>query len=400
MNFEKIGDFLLKHEKRVYLILSHVAVAAVTTLLVLAITAGTAEPAAPQSKLDALEELITDRFIGNADKVLMEDAAAHAMIGALGDQWSYYISAEEYASYQDQKNNSYVGIGVTISPREDGTGLDVLQVTAGGSAQESGILAGDIIIGVNGQSIAGMDVNSVGNLIRGEAETTVDVTVKRGSEELTMTVTRRQIATPVAVATLLKDNIGLIRIENFNTSCAKETIAAIEELREQGADKLIFDVRNNPGGYAHELVDVLDYLLPEGELFRTEDYSGKQDVEKSDASCLELPMAVLVNGDSYSAAEFFAAALSEYEWAEVVGERTCGKGYYQVTYQFADGSAVGLSIGKYFTPKGVSLAGVGITPDVLVPVDQATAQAIYAQTLEPEKDPQIQAAVKKLLEGE
>ena len=110
-------------------------------------------------------------------------------------------------------------------------------------------------------------------------------------------------------------------------------------------------------------------------------------------------MAVLVNGNSYSAAEFFAAALSEYEWAEVVGEKTTGKGYYQVTYQFSDGSAVGLSVGKYYTPKGVSLAGVGITPDVVVPVDQETANAIYAQTLEPEKDPQIQAAVKKLLEG-
>lgn len=390
----------MKHRKQVQQIASHVLVAVVTTVIVLAITAAGAPQAPSQSKLDALQELITDRFIGESDKVLMEDAAAHAMIGALGDQWSYYIPADEFAAYQEQKENSYVGIGVTISVRQDGTGLDVLLVTPGGSAEEVGILAGDIIVGVNGQSIVGMDVSAVGNMIRGEAETTVDVTVSRGGQELTMTVTRRQIATPVAVATLLENNIGLIRIENFNTNCAKETIAAIEELMGQGADKLIFDVRNNPGGYAHELVDVLDHLLPEGELFRTEDYTGKQAVEKSDADCLQLPMAVLVNGNSYSAAEFFAAALSEYEWAEVVGEKTTGKGYYQVTYQFSDGSAVGLSVGKYYTPRGISLAGVGITPDVLVPVDQETANAIYAQTLEPEKDPQIQAAVKKLLEGE
>jgi carboxyl-terminal processing protease len=390
----------MKHRKQVQQIASHVLVAVVTTVVVLAITAAGAPQAPSQSKLDALQELITDRFIGESDKVLMEDAAAHAMIGALGDQWSYYIPADEFAAYQEQKENSYVGIGVTISVRQDGTGLDVLLVTPGGSAEEVGILAGDIIVGVNGQSIVGMDVSAVGNMIRGEAETTVDVTVSRGGQELTMTVIRRQIATPVAVATLLGNNIGLIRIENFNTNCAKETIAAIEELMGQGADKLIFDVRNNPGGYAHELVDVLDHLLPEGELFRTEDYTGKQAVEKSDADCLQLPMAVLVNGNSYSAAEFFAAALSEYEWAEVVGEKTTGKGYYQVTYQFSDGSAVGLSVGKYYTPKGISLAGVGITPDVLVPVDQETANAIYAQTLEPEKDPQIQAAVKKLLEGE
>ena len=346
MNSERIWEFLLKHRKRVQQIASHTLVALVTTVVVLAITAASAPQVPGQSKLDALQELISDRFIGESDKTLMEDAAAHAMIGALGDRWSYYIPADEFAAYQEQKENSYVGIGVTISPREDGTGLDVLLVTAGGSAEEAGVLAGDIIVGVNGQSIAGMDVDSVGNMIRGKAETTVDITVKRGNEELTMTVTRRQIATPVAVATLLKDNIGLIRIENFNTNCANQTIAAIEELMGQGADKLIFDVRNNPGGYAHELVDVLDHLLPEGELFRTEDYTGKQAVEKSDADCLQIPMAVLGNGNSYSAAEFFAAALSEYEWAEVVGEKTTGKGYYQVTYQFSDGSAVGLSVGK------------------------------------------------------
>ena len=160
--------------------------------------------------------------------------------------------------------------------------------------------------------------------------------------------------------------------------------------------KLIIDVRNNPGGYAHELVDVLDYLLPEGPLFRTVDYAGKEEVENSDASCVPVPMAVLINGESYSAAEFLAAAMSEYGAAVTVGEQTCGKGYFQMTYQLPDGSAVGLSVGKYFTPNGVSLAGVGITPDVMVPVDEEIFAAIYADALEPEDDPQIQAAVEAL----
>ena len=159
---------------------------------------------------------------------------------------------------------------------------------------------------------------------------------------------------------------------------------------------LIFDVRNNPGGYVTEMVAVLDYLLPEGVLFQSENYAGEKDVRHSDASCLDLPMAVLVNGNSYSAAEFFAATLWEYEAGLVVGEHTSGKGYFQYTFELPDGSAVGLSTGKYYTSKGVSLTDVGVTLDVLVPVDAQRAAAIRGGTLEYAKDPQVQAAVKAL----
>ena len=190
--------------------------------------------------------------------------------------------------------------------------------------------------------------------------------------------------------------MGLVTIENFDSRCAEESIAAIESLLEQGAQKLIFDVRNNPGGYSDELVKLLDYLLPEGDLFRTERYDGQEHVDTSDASCLDVPMAVLVNADSYSAAEFFAAALQEYEAAVVVGTQTCGKGYFQTTYQLSDGSAVALSIGKYFTPNGVSLIDVGVIPDIPVEVDEETAADILYGRLEPQEDPQVQAAVNAL----
>jgi carboxyl-terminal processing protease len=278
---------------------------------------------------------------------------------------------------------------------EDGS-LDIRQVTVGGPAEEAGVQYGDRIVGVNGQSILEMDLETIKNMIKGEAETTVDLNLMRGDEELTLTVTRRQIKTPVATAKLLDGGIGLVTIANFNSGCFNETKAAVESLREQGAKKIIFDVRNNPGGYVHELVPTLDYLLPEGPLFRTLDYAGKENVQNSDAAFLDMPMAVLVNGESYSAAEFFAAALMEYEAAVVIGEQTCGKGYFQTTYKLPDGSAVGLSIGKYFTPKGVSLAGVGITPDVMVPVDEETFNAIYAGALDAAEDPQIQAAIAAL----
>ena len=153
---------------------------------------------------------------------------------------------------------------------------------------------------------------------------------------------------------------------------------------------------NNPGGYASELVKVLDYLLPEGPLFRTVDYAGRESVDESDADYLDMPIAVLCNEDSYSAAEFFPAAIQEYGAGTVVGMPTCGKGYFQYTYELKDGSAIGLSVGKYFTPQGKSLIGTGIQPDVQVEVDDATRTAIAYGNLEPSEDPQIQAAVEIL----
>ena len=370
--------------------LSHGFVALISAILTAAVMLGIfVFHQQGNSKLDVLEKLITDRFIGEVDQTAIEDAAAGAMIAALGDRWSYYIPADEFAAYMEQMNNAYVGIGVTVMLGEDGN-IQVVEVVSGGPAEEAGILANDQIIAVDGQSVSGMDLNDSKTLIQGEENTTVEITVKRDDGEHTFTVTRRTIATPVVESQMLEGNIGFIAIANFNSNCAKETIAAIESLRSQGAQKLIFDVRNNPGGYAAELVEVLDYLLPEGKLFTTVDYTGKEHTDMSDAACLEIPMAVLVNGNSYSAAEFFAAAMAEYDAAVVVGEKTSGKGYFQTTFRLPDGSAVGLSIGKYFTPKGVSLEKVGITPDVPVVLENGLIPE------DPMQDTQVLAAIEAL----
>lgn len=380
--------------KKLLRVLSYVLVAAIAAGLTFGVLKGTEDKTV--SKLDQLESLILERFIGETDQTAMEDAAAEAMVDSLGDRWSYYIPASEYQAYTEQMANAYVGIGVTISTQVENGGFTVQKVTEGGPAEEAGILAGDIITAVEGQSVEELGTSGTKERIRGQEGTAVAITVSRDGQELTLSVTRRRIQTPVATGTLLPGNIGLVTIANFDSRCAEETIAAIEDLLGQGAQALVFDVRFNPGGYKDELVKVLDYLLPEGPLFRSLDYRGVETVDSSDVRCLELPMAVLVNGDSYSAAEFFAAALSEYDAAVVVGQQTCGKGYFQNTLRLSDGSAVGLSVGKYFTPNGVSLAGVGITPDVVVEVDEQTAAQIYAGTLAPEEDPQLQAALAAL----
>ncbi len=348
------------------------------------------------SKIQELEELIQEKFVGEADQEFMRDAAAAAMVTATGDRWSYYIPASEYEAYQEQMANAYVGVGITIQVTEENMGFLIIDVAQGGPAQEAGLQVKDVLIAVEEQDIRGMTTTEVRDLVRGKEGTFVKLTVLRQGEHRTASVERRTVQTPVATWEMLDGNVGLITIANFDSRCADETISAIESLLEQGAQKLVFDVRHNPGGYADELVEVLDYLLPEGELFRTRRYDGKEAVDMSDADFLDIPMAVLVNADSYSAAEFFAAALQDYEAAVVVGEQTVGKGYFQTTYTLSDGSAVALSIGEYFTPKGENLAGVGITPDISVPVDEEAADGIYLGTLEPEKDPQIQAAVKAL----
>lgn len=373
---------------------SYILVAMLATVLTL--TMVHLEVGLKPSKLDQLEELIHDKFIEDAELTKLEDAAAAAMVKATGDRWSYYIPASEYEAYREQSENAYVGVGMTIQATEDGSGFLIVAVVPGGPAEEAGIQVKDLLIRVGETDIRSLTAEEVRDLVKGEEGTTVSLTVLRQGTAETLYVSRKRVETPVATYKMLDGNIGLVTIENFDDRCAKESIAAIETLLKNGAEKLIFDVRHNPGGFASELVELLDYLLPEGDLFRTVRYDGQEHVDTSDADCLEMPMAVLVNASSYSAAEFFAAALREYEVAVVVGEETVGKGYFQSTYQLSDGSAVALSIGKYFTPKGVSLAEAGLTPDVVVPVEEDVALEIYYGTLLPEQDPQIQAAIKAL----
>ena len=348
-------------------------------------------------KLTELGVLIDRYFVDEVDYDAVEDAAAEAMVDALGDQWSYYMTAQAYQDYKERMNNAYVGIGVTITQREDGY-ITIMKVEPGGPAEEAGVAPGDVLTAVAGQDISSMDMEQIRGMVKGKEGTTVKLCLRRDEKSFETEVERRTIQSIVAQSRMLDGNIGLVTIVNFDSRCAEETLAAVEQMLEQGAQSLIFDVRFNPGGYKKELVKILDYLLPEGPLFRSVDYRGKESVDLSDEDCLEIPMAVLMNGDSYSAAEFFAAALSEYGVAKLVGQPTTGKGHFQSTFDLSDGSAAVISVGKYCTPNGVSLTDVGLTPDILVEVDEQTYQNIYYGLLEPEEDPQIQAAVAALLE--
>jgi len=379
--------------KKLLKFMSYVLVAALASAATFCVVSF--RPGDDYSKLAELKSIIDQKFIGEIDWKSAEDNAAAGMVAGLGDRWSYYLTAEGYESHMEQMNNSYVGVGITVTEREDRY-LDIMGVTEGGPAQAAGVEPGGVVIRVGDQDISEVGINGATTLIKGEEGTEVTLTIRYGDEERDYTMTRSYFEVPVAVGQMLTDGIGMVTIENFDGRCADETIEAVEELLAEGATKLIFDVRNNPGGYKTELCAVLDYLLPEGPLFRSEYYDGTRQVDESDAACLEIPMAVLVNAESISAAEFFAAAMDEYDAATLVGTQTIGKGYFQQTYRLSDGSAVGLSVGRYTTPNGVSLTDVGITPDVVVEVDEELFWQIYYGNVDWQEDPQVLAAMEVL----
>lgn len=381
-------------KKKVLIVLSYVLVAALACGATLFFVSASTD----YNKLEDLENLILTSFAGDADKTKIEDAAADAMVNAMGDRWSYYVPAAELPSFLENSENAYVGIGVTVQATDDNSGLMVIAVQPGGPAEEAGVQVGDVIIQVDGESAQDRTVTEISAMIKGEEGTVVSVTVLRSGEGITMSMTRKRMVTTVASSKLLNEHVGLVTIQNFDERCADETIAAVKEVLNQGADMLLFDVRNNPGGYVDELTKVLDYLLPEGDLIRTVGTDGSDETVTSDASCVKVPMAVLINENTYSAAELFAADLSEYGAAKLFGQQTSGKGFYQYVFQFADGSAAGISVGRYYTGHGASLEGIGLTPDETVKLDDESEALFYNGMLEPENDAQLQAALSYLMD--
>ena len=349
------------------------------------------------SKYSTVYSFIKDNYIGDISDEELQELALRGMVDSL-DRWSYYMSADEYADYLDSVNNSYHGIGVTIQKDESTGGFSVVSVTKDGPAAMAGIVPGDIILEADGTDITDGDSTLLKTIIKENYGGEVLLRVRRsdGTTE-DISVSCAEIYTP-PVSYETYGSVGYVSILNFESGCAEGAIAALEELTAAGVEAIVFDVRANPGGQVKEMVELLDYLLPEGDLFVRVDKNGNESVETSDADCLELPMAVLINADSYSAAEFFAAALSEYNWAITVGEATTGKGRSQITVRLSDGSAVHLSTNKYLTPNRVDLSECGgLIPDVEAELSEEDYGSFLSGELDPETDTQFLAAVAAVL---
>ena len=344
------------------------------------------------TKFAALLNSIDTYYIGDADMEAATNAAYDTLVVSATDRWSYYMDEEEYKDYQDYTENEYQGIGITI--QTDAEILSVYSVEKDSPAALAGLKAGDIFHTVDGMDCADMTISDLKSIIQEHVDQTLDITVERNGEMIDLTVSCTTIQTIPVDYVLLDDAIGYIKIENFESGSAEAFIEATDALMDQGATKLIFDVRGNPGGQLTELLDMLDYLLPEGDMFISVDQAGEETVYKSDADCIDLPMSVLIDADSYSAAEFFAAALQEYHLATTVGEATTGKGRSQITLEYSDGTALHISSKRYLTPNRIDLSEQGgLIPDVAVELDEQEKELFYSDALDYENDPQLQAAI-------
>lgn len=352
---------------------------------VMVIIAGGWDNLAYAGKYVVVAGIIENQYIGDSDPEDVCDAAISGMIASTGDKWSYYMTAEEYESYKEYVANAYTGVGITISPDENTGGLKIVSVTEGSPAEVSGIVSGDILVAIDGAELTGMTTSEVKSVIQSKnGQEMIFTVVHADGSQSEIPITSGEIKVQAVTYEMLDGDIGYIRIVNFEVGSADGAIDAVKALTEAGAKSLIFDVRSNPGGRVSELTELLDYLLPKGDIFVSVNKAGEETVTTSDSSCVEIPMAVLVNADSYSAAELFAATLSEYGWAATVGEATTGKGRSQITISLADGSAVHISTNAYLTPNRVDLSEVGgIVPD-------------YEVALSTEGDTQLETAIKIL----
>ena len=318
------------------------------------------------------------------------DRGLDAFVDGLGDRWSYYLTREGYQATTQRRANSYVGVGVTVDSVSREEGLLVQSVTEGGPADKAGVVAGDVIIAVDGESIAGDARRAGADKVKGESGTQVVLTLL-GEDGSTrdVTCTRATLHNASASGQMLEGELGYVRLSNFYSGSADSFKREVDALIDQGARSLIVDVRGDPGGYVAELKKILDYLLPEGPVFTHKPRWWFKSVYQSDGDCVDLPMAVLVDRDSYSAAELLAAQIRESTGAPIVGERTSGKGYSQVTFPLLNGGGVGLSTAAYCTGGGHSLVGEGIIPDIELSLPEGAAFG-------GENDIQLQAAMELL----
>ena len=345
-------------------------------------------------------EIINNRFIGESDMESVTTDAFRSMVYSIDDNWSYYMTAEEYERYKLFQANSSRIVGITMEMDEEQNAIRIISVMADSAAEKAGAKVGEFIIGLDGETIEGMTISEFREIIaaRGTKKFELTLRAEDGSERRVSLAASEVFTSPVEYS-MLENHIGYIKIRNFEAKSASDSIAAIESLRAQGAKGLIFDMRHNGGGKVSEVSELLDYILPAGDIFVQVNSAGEERVTVSGASCVEMPICVLVNSYSFSAAEYFAVALWEYDWAETVGSATTGKARSQVTYIISDGSAVHISTGAYLTPNRVDLfAQGGHTPDRELNLSEEDAVLLSTGRLLPDEDEQLILAQSVLTE--
>lgn len=347
------------------------------------------------SKLTSLEYLIDNYYLEDADKEELKEGIYTGLVYGLGDSYSRYYTAREYTEENSSTQGEYVGIGIVMQKNEEG-GVRVVECYEGGPGEKAGLKADDVISAVDGEDITQSDVAEVADKIKGRDGEQVVLTIHReGVEEaMELTVPITDVELPSVFHEMLDEDTGYIRITEFKGVTFQQYRNAFAELKDSGMEKLVVDLRNNPGGLLNSVCDILNEILPEGLIVYTEDKYGNRSEERSEGKHpLDIPLAVLVNESSASASEIFAGAVQDYGIGTIVGTTTYGKGVVQSIRTLADGSAVKLTVSNYFTPKGNSIHEVGISPDVEVKLD---ANLLNKEEITHEEDNQLQKALEIL----
>ena len=304
------------------------------------------------------------------DNKKLEEGIYKGLFSGLDDPYSVYYTADEYAKLQEDIDGVFVGMGAYVSQNTETGIIIVTKAFDNSPAKKAGIKDGDIIYKVEDKEVTGEDVDKVVSMIKGKENTKVKLTIYRQSEKkyIDVEITRAKVEVPSIEAKMLnkKKGIAYIQIVEFQENTYKQFAGAIEKLKKQGMKSVIFDVRNNPGGRYDIVCQILDDLLPEGTLVSTKDKYGKEEKQTSDAKTLNMPMVVIQNENSASASEIFAGAIQDFKAGTIIGTRSFGKGIVQQMWPLNDGSAIKLTVEKYYTPSGKNIHGKGITPDVEV----------------------------------
>jgi carboxyl-terminal processing protease len=353
------------------------------------------EDALPVSEFSNVENIIENYYLHDYDMKEIQYAGLKAMVEALDDPYSVYYTPEEFESFKQDASGEYFGMGMVISMDEKAKLAKVEYFFEGSSAEEAGVKVGDLIYSVNGEDMAGKTLQQVSQRCLGEEGTSLNIGIKRGDEILEFEIIRRAVEKKMIDYKMLDDGIGYMQIVQFGGNCEQLFSEAMDYFQRSGAEGIVIDLRDNPGGYLSTVVNVLDKLLPEGTLVYTEDKNGKKETWSSNASCIDLPITLIVNGNTASAAEIFAGAVQDFGYGEVVGTTTYGKGVVQVVLPIeSTGGGIKITTSQYYTPSGRTIDKNGIYPDHYVKLQQDFI--LNPKSYSFEEDAQVQKAIEVL----
>lgn len=349
-----------------------------------------------RTKINELTSMIHQYYYEDVDTQDLIEGLYKGLFKSLDDPYSAYYTEEEYQEMMISTSAQYFGIGAVLQQDRETMQVSIIRVYDETPSQKAGLKAGDTIVKVGDIDARSMELSELVTHIRGEKDSKVHLTIAREGEDsyLEFHVKRGKVEVPTVDGRLLEDGIGLIVIAEFGKATAKDFEKQVEDLQAQGMTKLIVDLRDNPGGIMESVTEILDYILPEGLIVYTEDkYGNRQEVSSDGERYLDIPIAVLINGNSASCSEIFAGAIRDYEYGTLIGTTTFGKGVVQTVSPLTDKSAIKLTTAKYFTPKGENIHGTGIEPDIKLKYKYFGAKD---KKYNYKKDNQVRRAIKEL----